>query len=257
MVHSVGPLVRSKNARRRARLVRDGIEFRHRWAVIKGGKQGKGGKRRGVVSRVPGSCRVLRWRFHLLTSQLAVSPWIWGLFITATTEGDGFHRGTMADTTASVERGRSGRVKQEVREKPERRGRTGTTAYSMFPRVTDYSIYEPCRMILNRGTHWCRVDSPRNPFSSLSLPPSRDTSLSSWQSLSPRVYPVATTVAFLSFPDSIRSLSATEKKSRRNRKSIESSRTYAKPNLLSWPKRASFSERSPKRGNERKYTDLR
>lgn len=30
---------------------------------------------------------------------------------------------------------------------------SSTTAYSMFPRVTDYSIYKPCRMILNRGTH--------------------------------------------------------------------------------------------------------
>lgn len=33
------------------------------------------------------------------------------------------------------------------------RARASTTAYSMFPRVTDYSIYKPCRMILNRGTH--------------------------------------------------------------------------------------------------------
>lgn len=63
--------------------------------------------------------------------------WLWGM---------------MADTTTLVERGRS---KEESRRlgKSGRRGRTGTTAYSMFPRVTDYSIYEPCRMILNRGTH--------------------------------------------------------------------------------------------------------
>lgn len=61
----------------------------------------------------------------------------------------------MGDTTTWLGRGRS---KEESRRlgKPgtkRGRGRTGTTAYSMFPRVTDYSIYEPCRMILNRGTH--------------------------------------------------------------------------------------------------------
>jgi len=31
--------------------------------------------------------------------------------------------------------------------------RTRTTTYSLFPHITDYSIYEPCHMILNSGTH--------------------------------------------------------------------------------------------------------
>lgn len=72
--------------------------------------------------------------------------------------GDGFHRGEggMGDGWHNdmVGKRKKQRGKQEVREtRDERGGRTGTTAYSMFPRVTDYSIYEPCRMILNRGTH--------------------------------------------------------------------------------------------------------
>jgi len=30
-------------------------------------------------------------------------------------------------------------------------------AYSVYSRVTDYSIYEPCRVILNSGTHNARI----------------------------------------------------------------------------------------------------